>query len=80
MQQSRSGGKGMPEVAGDCPRTEEAVSRVLKANKGTEMRGVARVRSRPKKEGDFSGRGSPPGEHMSCYVSVAGSRVGEFSR
>ena len=75
-----SDGEGMPEVAGDCPRTREAVSRVLKANGGTETRGVTGVRSHPKKEADFSGRGSPPGEHTSCYVSTAGSRVGEVSR
>ena len=32
------------------------------------MRGVTGVRCRPKKKVDFSGRGSPPGEHTSCYV------------
>ena len=68
------------EVAGDHPRTREAVSRVLEANGGTEMRGVTGVRSHPKKEANFSGRGSPPGEHTSCYVSTAGSRVGVVLR
>ena len=78
--ENSSGGKGTPEVAGDCPRTRKAVSRVLEANGGTEMRGVTGVRSHPKKEANFSSRGSPPGERTSWYVSTAGSRVGEILR